>query len=223
MRWILRAVLWPVGIVLLWLAFSITLPLVPGPKTDITGTPTIKVGLISGLIHYDFLLPLRPDVLEHFAFSERANVPLRHPEAGYLVIGWGARDFYTTTGSYSNVSAKAVYTAITGDFSVMRVDVASEITPDLPVTWLMVSEAQFAALQSAILAGFERPNGAESPLDHPGFTETDMFYSGTGPFHAFRTCNVWVGEVLRASGVRFGVWTPAPWSVRLSLWWFGNG
>jgi hypothetical protein len=27
---------------------------------------------------------------------------------------------------------------------------------------------------------------------------------------------------LRAAGVKFGVWTPAPWSVRLSLWWFGQ-
>ena len=35
------------------------------------------------------------------------GIALDHPEARWLVLGWGARDFYTTVGTYSDVTARA--------------------------------------------------------------------------------------------------------------------
>lgn len=58
-------------------------------------------------------------------------------------------------------------------------------------------------------------------LPYAGFTDTDAFFPAVGPFNLTRTCNVGVGERLRAAGLPFGAWTPTPQSVRLSLWWNG--
>lgn len=221
MKRFLKALLILSLVVEFWLAASVVGAIIPGRHRAIGGEPTVRIGLIAGLIHYDFLLPLRPDVQAEFAFAEPARVPISDPGAEWLVVGWGAREFYTTTGSYSNLSAYAVWTALTGDTSVMRIDVAGPVPDEIPVAWLDISEAQFTALRAAILDSFDPLPPV--PVEGAGFTDTDRFFDGKGGFHAIRTCNVWVGEMLRASGIRFGVWTPAPWSVRLSLWWFSNG
>ena len=219
-RRLLAGVLVLPGIVALWLIAATVGAFIPGRSVQMDGDASVRIGLVAGLIHYDFLVPARSDVLERFGFVEINGVPIRLPQVQYLVIGWGAHDFYTTTGSYRNISARAIWRGIIGDASVMRVDVVLAIPPDIPVQWLDLSEAQFVAFLAAIESGFAPER---TVLVSAGFTESDQFFHGEGPFSAFRTCNVWVGEVLRASGVRFGVWTPAPWSVRLSLWWFGNG
>jgi hypothetical protein len=48
-----------------------------------------------------------------------------------------------------------------------------------------------------------------------------VFYEANSHFSIFRTCNVWIAEVLRGAGVPMGIWTPTPYSVSLSRWWFG--
>jgi hypothetical protein len=141
-----KAALVPPGIVALWLLAATGGAFIPGRSAPIGGEPSVRVGLVAGLIHYDFLIPARADLLERFAFVETSGVPIRLPDVEYLVIGWGAREFYTTTGSYRDLSARAVWRGIVGDTSVMRVDVVTDIPPDIPVRWLDLSDSQFAAL-----------------------------------------------------------------------------
>ncbi|SLN63086.1 hypothetical protein TRL7639_03540 [Falsiruegeria litorea R37] len=88
-----------------------------------------EILLVSGQIHYDFLLPLTPLTRRQFARLAKYGQPLNHPDAQWLLIGWGAREFYTTTGNYSDVSAKAVMRGIFGDTSVIRTDVLGRLTP----------------------------------------------------------------------------------------------
>lgn len=92
---------------------------------------------------------------------------------------------------------------------------------DEDLTLISLGPAQLTALQTAMLASLARDaEGAALPLASLGFTETDRLYAANGRFHIGRTCNTWVGEMLRATGLKFGRWTPAPYAVRLSLWWF---
>jgi hypothetical protein len=46
-----------------------------------------------------------------------------------------------------------------------------------------------------------------------------MPFPAQGRFSLLRTGKVWLGETLRAAGIPFGLWTPANWSVTLSLDW----
>jgi hypothetical protein len=78
---------------------------------------------------------------------------------------------------------------------------------------LHLSEAQFQSLLSQTAATL----ASEQPLNLPGFTGSDAVFPARGHFSRLRTCNVWLGETLRAAGIPFGLWTPANWSVSLSL------
>ena len=213
MRRALRLLVLTLALPVLYLLASVTLPLIPGPGPDLSGPATRQIGLLQGPIHTDILFPLTPEVRTRFAFAEAAGVPLSHPDAQWLVFGWGSAAFYTTAGTYADITASAVRTAASGDDAVIRLDALGALPPLENLRFLNVSEAQFDALlaqTSAALAG-------ETRLAHAGFTGTDAFFPAQGRFHLFRTCNVWLGETLRAAGIPFGLWTPATWSVTLSL------
>ncbi|MGB3553557.1 MAG: DUF2459 domain-containing protein [Jannaschia sp.] len=171
----------------------------------------VEIRLISSPIHYDFLLPATPETRAAFAFAAEAGVPVDAPDAAWILAGWGARDFYIGTGRLSDISAGALWSATMGDASVLRVDAFGAFDgEDLPRVDL--SPAQYTRLLAAIVA----TRSGEAPGQR-GLTPTDAFFDAEGRFDAGRTCNVWVGEMLRAAGLRFGRWTPTPQAIRLAL------
>lgn len=220
MRHALRYLALILAVPLAYYAASIAGALIPGPGSDLTGRATQTIGLIQGPIHTDILLPATPDIRQRFAFAQGAGVPLDDPRAAWLLVGWGSKEFYTTAGTYTDITASAVLTAATGDSAVLRLDALGPL-PDMPeLAFLSLSDAQFRVLVATLDDTFTRdPGGAPLPLDHPGFTETDAFFQANGGFHLFRTCNVWLGQTLRRAGIPFGIWTPTTQSVNLSLWW----
>jgi uncharacterized protein (TIGR02117 family) len=213
MRRALRLIALTLALPALYLSASVILPLIPGPGPDLSGPPAHRIGLLQGPIHTDILFPLTPETRARFAFAEAAGVPLSHPDAEWLVFGWGSAAFYTTAGTYADITASAVLTAATGDTAVIRLDALGPLPPLENLRFLQLSEAQFQALLDQTSAAFT----SETKLSHPGFTGTDAFFPAHSHFSALRTCNVWLGETLRAAGIPFGLWTPANWSVTLSL------
>ena len=128
----------------------------------------------------------------------------------------GAEAFYTTVGTYADISLAATWKGIAGDRSVLRVDAIGAIRSGR-IEWIRLSQPQFEALVASIRADVAP---GEPPLPvaaRPG----SAFFASPGSFHLFRTCNVWVGEKLRAAGLRFGRWTPTAFAVRFSLDHFG--
>lgn len=220
LRAVLRTVLAVVAAVALYLGAAAVGGLVGGLGGAGRATDgPVRVGLVIGPIHTDLLIPLTPAVRDRLAFAA-GTLPFDDPRAEWLVVGWGARQFYTTTGTLADINAPSVFWGIVGDDPVLRLDVTGRITDFTGVPLLSLDEATLARLVDRIAA--EVPPGA-APLDHPGFTQSDVFYPATGGFHALRTCNVWMGEVLRDAGIAWGVWTPTPQAVRLSLWRFHPG
>ena len=140
-----------------------------------------------------------------------------HPNAKWLVIGWGARDFYTSTGTYLDIRPRAVWRALTGDAAVMRVDLAGPLPDDLPTRSVQLSLSEYDALLVSIESGFARTQAGEPQLlQAQGFSDSDQFYAATGQFHLLETCNAWIGRKLRAAGLPFGWWTPTKYAVSLA-------
>jgi uncharacterized protein (TIGR02117 family) len=204
-------------LVAVYLMLSVVLPLVPGRSADLPPGSGVQVGLLAGPIHYDVLVPLTPEVRGRFAFAVEGGVPVDDPAAEWLILGHGGRAFYTTVGTYADLSAGAVWKGVTGDASVVRLDVAGPVRQDIGIRWLTLGPEQMTAFLDTVMADFAAP---PRRLPGPGLGDSDVFYAGAGRSDIVRTCNAWLGETLRAAGVRFGLWTPATWSVRLALWRF---
>lgn len=192
----------------------------PGAHADLPVGTAVEIGLVRGPIHYDFLLPLTPDLRARYGFAEAAGVPVSNPNAEWLLVGWGARGFYTTVGSYADVNTAAMWNGITGDAAVMHLDVVGHVGQVDGLAMLSLSDQQYSTLLAQIDAGFQHDQtGAAVPLGVTGLDSHDAFFAARGHFTLFHTCNSWIGETLRAAGVPFGAWTPTPQSVALALAW----
>lgn len=190
----------------------------PRQPCPFDGPAEVEIGLIATPIHYDLLLPLTDDLRTRFVFANAAGVGVDDPAAGWLLVGWGARDFYATAGRYSDISYAAVAKAIIGDRSVLRIEAwpAGPLDQFAAATPLRLTKPGYEALLTHILA--ERDPSAPG---FPGLTGTDAFFPAQSRFNALNTCNVWMGRALRAAGVPAGSWTPPPQSLRLALGWTG--
>lgn len=179
---------------------------------------TREVLLLRGPIHYDILLPIDDLSRARFARLTQAGLPIDASRARWLVIGWGARKFYTETPSYADLSLANIWRGIIGDDSVLRVDVAGDLNKGLPTRRLRLTETQYRTLLDRVWESFAlTPEGQPDRIDVEGYTSSDVFFAARGRFNILRTCNVWIGEKLRTAGVQFGIWTPLPLSVSLSF------
>lgn len=193
----------------------------PGAHPQIDGGTPTRIALARGPIHYDLLLPITDALRAEYRFAETQGVPIRDPRVRYLIVGWGSRAFYTSTGTYADLNLGAIWPALTGDDATLHLDVAGDVTAVAGLTWIDLSETQLHAMERAVAATFSRDAaGQPIPLNVAPYGSTDAFYAAEGHFTVLNTCNVWIGHMLRAAGLDFGMWTPTPQSVAFSVRWF---
>ncbi|MES2432237.1 MAG: TIGR02117 family protein [Pseudomonadota bacterium] len=219
LRLLIRAATAVICVPLLYFVAGFVGALIPGKHADLPPGTDVLVGLARAPIHYDFLLPLSPELRARYGFAASAGVPIDAPEAEWLLLGWGSEAFYTTAGSYADMKPGAIWTAITGDKAVLHMDVAGDVSRVDGITYFTLSDAQYQALLNSLDANFQRDQtGAPLALD-AHFNDHDAFFAAKGDFSILHPCNAWLGETLRAAGVPFGIWTPTPQAVEMSLRW----
>lgn len=220
MRWLIRALSAVLSLPVLYYCAGLLGAIWQGPHADLPRAADQFIGLVRGPIHYDLLLPATPEMRAHFGFAEAAGVPINNPNVEWLIVGWGAREFYTSTATLSQINKSAVWHGITGDASVMHLDVSGNLRGVSGLNFVPMSAAQMQALVAKIDASFQRDQTGATVALPERFSDHDAFFAANGQFNILNTCNVWIGEVLRAAGVPFGRWTPTPQAVELSLSWF---
>ena len=202
----------------LYLMAAIYGAIIPGSATPDTAEKTRSILLVSGPIHYDLVLPLDDITQKHFAPLAAQGIWLDHPAAQWLVIGWGAQHFYTQTRTSTDLGLYALWRGILGDSSVLRFDIAGALPDDLDARRLALTDREYVTLLDQVWASLATDaNGQPISANVDGFNQTDGFLAAKGRFNILRTCNVWIGDRLRAAGLRFGIWTPMPLSVSLSF------
>jgi uncharacterized protein (TIGR02117 family) len=194
-------------------------PLVPAGARE--GEATRRVLVLANPIHTDIAFPADQDVLERFGFLADAGLPIDNPNVRWIVAGWGGREFYLETPEWSQLKAGPLFKGLTRDRSVMHMAVAGEIDEAAAgVLPLDLSQDDFDRIVDATMAGFATDAGGRlEMIEGRSYGEYDRFYEANGAFTALLGCNTWTGAVLRAGGIRTGLWNPLPqslvWSVRL--------
>jgi uncharacterized protein (TIGR02117 family) len=124
------------------------------------------------------------------------------PEAEYLEIGWGDRDFYPAAEFGWGIALKA---ALWPTPSVLHmVGFSGPVTDYFPhseVVELELSQRDFERLSGFVHNRFDR-NGAPRAIRlRAGLYGQSAFYPARGKFHLFNTCNVWTARALRTAGL----------------------
>lgn len=123
------------------------------------------------------------------------------PDAEYLEVGWGDKDYYMTPSPHMGITLKA---GIIPTESVLHiVGFSGPVTRYFPyseVIRLDLSEAGFQQLCLYIENSFDMDEAGVSRSLGPSLYGSGHFYQSHESYHAFNTCNVWTAKALHEAG-----------------------
>jgi uncharacterized protein (TIGR02117 family) len=136
---------------------------------------------------------------------------LKDRQNGYLLFGFGDRDTYISTPSWSDLK---LYTALKALFintpSLIHISYYKRINPNSKyLIKLKIDSNQYKFIEKEILESF----GKEPTFAHKGYRDNDIFYNSPYKYNLFYTCNNWSGDILREANITMSYWTPFSWSV----------
>jgi uncharacterized protein (TIGR02117 family) len=125
------------------------------------------------------------------------------PEALYLEVGWGDRDFYQTPQPGLGILLQA---ALKSPASVLFViGVPTTVTRYFPYADILeipLSRRGLEELVRFIHATYKRDASGQTIPLAPGHNHRhSMFYLAEGDYSLFNTCNTWISRALQAAGL----------------------
>ncbi len=216
MRWLVAAVFTAAFAVVAG-AF-VPRPLWPGAKPDTVMGERHRILVLANPIHTDIAIPIDAETLTRFPFLGESGMPVAHPDARWLVFGWGGRAFYIETPAWSELKPMPLFKALTLDRSVIHADVGGDIVePADHVAGFEIGPEEYERLLSFIEASFSRTDAQVQLIPDAAYGQNDRFFEANGWFSAVMGCNTWTAKALREAGLRTGWWNPLPVSLSASL------
>ncbi|QDU19086.1 TIGR02117 family protein [Urbifossiella limnaea] len=179
----------------------------------------VEVTVTSTEIHADLVLPLRNATMDWRPLLPAADFAGDTGRATRVAFGWGNKEFYVDTRTYADLKAGTVFRAMFWPSpTCVHVEMWDDDSRPAGARTVRLSHDQYRRLVDHVLGTFRRDAGGRFERIHPGaYGPTDAFYHAHGSYHAFNTCNCWVGRGLQAAGVRAGWFTPLPRTVSLYM------
>jgi uncharacterized protein (TIGR02117 family) len=211
-RWLWRLVAGAAGLAAFYVAFLALgfVPLNRGYRQPAEDYVVIFVR--SNEVHTDLVLPVSVDGTapwqrlfppEHF----RSNAS----SARYIAFGWGNRKFYIDTPTWAEFRiTTACVVLFWPSEAVLHVEYLADAAPGEWLREVRLTREQYEHLAEFVRSTVGRidEQGRAVLASDSSYGSTDRFYTATGRYHCFNTCNQWTGRGLARAGVPVGVWTP---------------
>jgi len=216
MKLLLKLFFAPILFILFYVGISAVFMLFPANHS--TATIAHKNSLISlthDLAHVNIVIDLSKSSLKWHTL-----VPELVPSMeGYLLVGWGDKATYQSTPHWGDLQASvAIKALLINTPSAMHIRYLTSITNlSASVTPLHVNQQISETIEKNVLASFDTSFNGSPTILSAGYDAGDRFYTSKGQYNLFNTCNTWVGDVLRQSGVPISSWTPFSYNVVYSI------
>jgi len=209
LKLLFRIVVGGLGLCVLYIAAALLLGVLPVNR-DFTPTPGgVPVAVCSNGVHTDFVLPVRSEEVDWSAIFPPAQYPTDVTRFDHIGIGWGDLDFYKSTPRWVDFDTGIALRALTGlGPAALHVQYRPGPGANEDCRRVEIGIPQYRALVNYIAATTTSPVPAAA-----GYGATDLFFPAQGRFSLIKSCNVWVGQGLKASGLPTGVWTPFSFQV----------
>ncbi len=162
----------------------------PGPDD-----PTAAIYLVSHGWHAGLVIK-RADIPagvwpQHYEF----------PEAEYLEVGWGDKDYYMTPNAGLGITLKAGLLPTSSVLHVVGFDApVTQYFPHSEIIRVDLSAAGLERLCRYIENSYARDESTSSQSLGPSLYGEGLFYLSRESYHAFNTCNAWTARALREAG-----------------------
>lgn len=168
----------------------------------------IQIYLVQNGSHTDIVVPISNETIDWKKVIPSKHFPKKIRNAKYYSFGWGDREFYRTTPKWEDLTFRTAFKALfLNTDSAMHIKQLNAIDSENMIE-IYISAKEYKKLIEYFLLhlNFQKEKKL-SPLDFH-YTENDVFYNSRSSFHAFRTCNSWINNALKYSGLKSCLWTP---------------
>ncbi|MCH4823594.1 DUF2459 domain-containing protein [Gramella lutea] len=170
-------------------------------------TGPIQIFVTQNGLHTDIVLPVSNHIINWENYIKPAHFPSVSKGIKYYSFGWGDLEFFKKTPSWEDLELKTgLRTLFKNTPSAIHIYRLKAIKGK-EFAILNINEEQYKMLVQYILKHLENSENDLEPLDFR-YSENDVFYRSDSEFNLFRTCNTWVNNALKYSGIRTCLWTP---------------
>ncbi|HEY1361506.1 MAG TPA: TIGR02117 family protein [Xanthobacteraceae bacterium] len=134
----------------------------------------------------------------------------------YIGLGWGSRDFYINTPTWSDFDIATAVEAVLWDETVIHVAFRPRPTAAEDCRRWRVRQPEYQRITSFVRNSLRLSQGIPVRTGS-GYGERDAFFVANGEYTIIDTCNQWTGQALRAGGAPVAPWTPFSFLVLWNL------
>lgn len=180
-------------VVLLWAACA-------APKNALfppeAGAPSKPVYIVHNGWHASFVV--RREDVPPPVWPESGDFP----EATYLEVGWGDKDYYMSSRFNLWYAFKALFWPTRSVLHIVGFnEPLSAFFPESEIVQIDLAPESFARLCDTVHDSYAHDDrGRTIPLG-PGRYGNSLFYLSDEKYHLFKTSNVWTARALRSAGV----------------------
>lgn len=172
----------------------------------------IEIFLHVAGVHTDIVVPTQNELQnweEVVSPSHSLSAP-SNPK--YISFGWGDLEFYRDTPEWKDLTLKTGFRALfLNTPSAVHLEFLNFLPRSGETLPLKINKKQYRRLSAFLLQSFRfDESGNVKPIDGLHYNQNDAFYHARGSLNLFYTCNTWVNEGLKTSGLRACLWTPFP-------------
>ena len=216
-RFVVRGLKLSVGVILAYILI-LSVGLIPVNNDFVEPETGIDIYVSSNAVHADLVVPMANDVIdwrtvfpaEHFGYDVN--------EFSHVAIGWGDKGFFIDTPTWSDFKfSTAVNALLLSSPTCMHVSLERETFFPEGLRNVRISNDQYQLLVDYIRSSIQYKNDEAIGIANASYGRSDAFFEAVGNYHAFNTCNSWVGGGLKACGVRAPWLSPMPKSPFLYL------
>lgn len=145
---------------------------------------------------------------------------VRYQSYEWIEIGWGDEQFYRFAPAISDVTVKMAFNALSGMNSTTVLHVVGlnkapeQVFVRSDLQRIAVSDAGMRQVMGGISKAFAR-DGHDLPIElGKGIYGPSLFYRANGHYSVLNTCNMWIGDLLDAAGLKV---SPVPSVASISL------
>jgi uncharacterized protein (TIGR02117 family) len=123
------------------------------------------------------------------------------PEADWLAVSWGDRDYYPTEDPPFAMALEAALLPGPSVVHLIPMPRPPRSSAGFEVLEIAVTGAGLAAMLTTVDAAVDRSAAAPAPVVAPGLYPGSQFFPAEERFHLFNTCNTWTARRLVAAGL----------------------
>lgn len=169
----------------------------------------ITIFVSSNGVHLDIVVPSKNEYYDWTNTFPQNHFNAVDSNFKYLSFGWGNQAFYLETPEWSDLKVSTAFNAMFGlGNAAMHVTYFKDIMENEQCIPIKINYENYSKLINYIKDYLIITNQkAEQIPNSQGYSYNDAFYKAGGSYNLFFTCNTWVNQALKKSGLRASLWT----------------